>query len=183
MGSWPHFFTHGASLRARELCYYIHVIRPLTHLLTFVIVYVFLVCLCVYLNVFEAIWAGFAILSCVTKSVSYREFEMPWPVNLLSGMTSDHLTLSFLIGGSFESTRKKADSNLADNLSIHIVTHIVTCQKMNLFLRLGWCVSKNVLRLYPNSYQRHEKTWTEIGRDLTLTECNQSETIFCNNGY
>ena len=158
-------------------------IRPFTHLLTFAIVCVFLVCLCVCLYVFEAIWAGFEILSCVTKSVSCSELEMPWSVNLLSSMTCDHLTLRSWFVVLSESSREKADSNLAGNISIHIVTHIVTCQKMILFLRLGWCVSKIVLRLYPHSYQRQEKTWTEIGRDLTLTECNQLEIIFCNNGY
>ena len=57
------------------------------------------VCACFFL--FEAIWAGFAILSCITKSVSYIELEMPWCMNLRSSMKRDHLTLRSLIRGSF----------------------------------------------------------------------------------
>ena len=46
------------------------------------------------------------------------------------------------------------------------------------FLRLGCCVSKIVLKLYPHSYQHQEKPRTETERDLTLTDCIQVEIIF-----
>ena len=128
-----------------SIYYYIH---PIRHLLTYSLTYRYLltcaivcvlVCLFVWLFfvVFEAIWAGFAILSCVSKSVclSYRELEMLWSVNFRSSMTHYHLILRSLIRG----IREKTEPNLAANISIHIVTHVVTCQRMilNAFYQAG----------------------------------------------
>ena len=117
----------------------------LTYLLTYLPILTYLcyslcpsvfVCLAFFF-VFEAIWAGFAILSCVSKSVclSYRQLEMLLSVNFRSSMTHYHLILRSLIRG----IREKTESNLAANISIHIVTHVVTCQRMilNAFSQAG----------------------------------------------
>ena len=62
-----------------------------------------------------------------------------------------------------ESIREETEPNLAANISIHIVTHIVTYQRMILSgerIFSGWAdmfLSKIVLKLYPQSCQRLEK--------------------------
>ena len=85
--------------RPTRFCFIYYYIHPIRHLLTYSLTYRYLltcaiVCVLVFVClafffVFEVIWAGFAILSCGSKSVwlSYRELEMLWSVNFRSSMT------------------------------------------------------------------------------------------------
>ena len=102
-------FTVTSTWFDRMLTYFLTSL--LTYLLTYLFTYLLtcaIVCVLVCLFVcllffFEAIWAGFAILSCVTKSIwlLYSELEMLWSVSSGSSMTRDHLILRPLIRCSF----------------------------------------------------------------------------------
>ena len=123
-----------------SIYYYIH---PTRHLLTYSLTYRYLltcaivcvlVCLFVWLFFLFLKRSGLVFRSCPV-SLSPFDFHIesskccdPW----ISGLA--WRTITQFWGPWFmvlsESIREKTESNLAANISIHIVTYIVTCQRM-----------------------------------------------------